>query len=732
MRSVRLSVTPAAAVVVAVATCALSLVGSEASAQTVPAHHTVGCQLNSPTGKVQHVIDLTFDNVHLSRDNPNVPSDLEQMPNLLNFMKRNGSVLSNMHTPLISHTANDILTTLTGVYADKHGQSVANSYRVYNTDGTSSSASSFAYWTDPVTATKTTDTAPTMVTPTGGVAPAPWVPFTRAGCDVGGISTANIEVENVKTDVPTIFGPNSIQQAEVLAQTKQFGFPDIATADYEGIAVHCAQTTSSVCAGNSGAVADALPNEPGGYTGFQGLFGNKYVGPKIGGTTTATGVRVDDFTGQPLTNDFASQDVKGSYFGFPGFNVTATQTLAYVADMQEHGIPVTYGYISDEHGNFGSGDPRYEAQLKADDQAFGQFFANLAAHGINQDNTLFVVSSDEGDHMAAVQQAGCNGVTTPCTYAPGQVGEVAANLTGLLAQQAGDTAKDFNIHSDSAPVVYVNGQPSATDPRTRALEHEFFGLTAPDPYAPATPTVPVIARMADQTEQTILHMTTGDPHRTATFTPFANADFFISPGPTTCTGPTGAQTGTSNACVVVDPAFTWNHGDFQPEITTNWAMFAGPGVAEQGIDHRTWADETDIRPTMLALAGLKDDYVSDGRVLVEDLTKRATPQALRAHDETVLRLGQIYKQINADVGKFGLATLVASTTATRTTDAALNASIDQQLAQLGADRTALADKIDAALNAAAFDGKPINEHVAQQWIDQGFDLLNRASQLAAH
>jgi hypothetical protein len=729
MRSVRLSVTPAAAVVVAVATCALGLVGSEASAQTVPAHHTVGCQLNSPTGKVQHVIDLTFDNVHFSRDNPNVPSDLEQMPNLLNFMTRNGSLLSQMHTPLIAHTADDILTTLTGVYADKHGQSVSNSYRVYNTDGTSSSASSFAYWTDPVAASRTTDTAPTMVTPTGGVAPAPWVPFTRAGCDVGGISTANIEVENVATDVPTIFGPNSTQEAEVKAQTTQFGFPDIATADYGGIAVHCANTTTSVCAGNPNAVADTLPDEPGGYSGFQGLFGNKYVAPKIGGTTTATGVRVDDFTGQPLTNAFASQDVKGTYFGFPGFSVTATQTLAYVADMQEHGIPVTYGYISDEHGNFGPGDPRYEAQLKADDTAFGQFFANLAAHGINQDNTLFVVSSDEGDHLAGVQKAGCNGVTTPCTYAPGETGEVAANLTGLLAQQAGDTARDFNIHADSAPVVYINGQPSATDPRTRALEHEMFGLTAPDPYASAT--VPVITTMADQTEQTILHMTTGDPHRTATFTPFANPDFFVSTGATTCNGPTGAQTGTSNPCVVIDPAFDWNHGDVAPEINTNWAGFAGPGVARQGVDHRTWADETDIRPTMLALAGVQDDYVSDGRVLVEDITKRATPQALRAHDDTVLRLGQVYKQINADVGKFGLATLAASTTATRTTDAALNASIDQRLAQLGADRTALANKIDAALNAAAFHGKQINEDTARRWIDQGFDLLNRASQLAA-
>ncbi len=61
----------------------------------------------------------------------------------------------------------------------------------------------------------------------------------------------------------------------------------------------------------------------------------------------------------------------------------------------------------------------------------------------------------------------------------------------------------------------------------------------------------------------------------------------------------------------------------------------------------------------------------------------------------------------------------------------MNASIDQQLAQLGADRTALANKIDTALNAAAFHGQPINEHVAEQWIDQGRDLLNRASHLAA-
>src|ERR1700751_3760459 len=39
---------------------------------------------------VKHVVTLMFDNVHYFRDNPNVPSDLQQMPNLLNFLTKNG------------------------------------------------------------------------------------------------------------------------------------------------------------------------------------------------------------------------------------------------------------------------------------------------------------------------------------------------------------------------------------------------------------------------------------------------------------------------------------------------------------------------------------------------------------------------------------------------------------------------------------------------------------------
>jgi hypothetical protein len=76
---------------------------------------------------------------------------------------------------LISHTANDILTSLTGVYSDRHGIPVANSYVVFRPDGKTAFPSSFFYWTDLVS-----DVAPSsldgtfgMLTADGKNAPAP-------------------------------------------------------------------------------------------------------------------------------------------------------------------------------------------------------------------------------------------------------------------------------------------------------------------------------------------------------------------------------------------------------------------------------------------------------------------------------------------------------------------------------------------------------------------------------
>ena len=53
---------------------------------------------------IEHIVYIQFDNAHPRRDNPNVPSDLEQIPNLLNFLEGGGTLFTNHHTPLISHT----------------------------------------------------------------------------------------------------------------------------------------------------------------------------------------------------------------------------------------------------------------------------------------------------------------------------------------------------------------------------------------------------------------------------------------------------------------------------------------------------------------------------------------------------------------------------------------------------------------------------------------------------
>src|SRR4051794_25964117 len=84
---------------------------------------------------IKHVIYLQFDNTHLTRDRPGVPSDLENMPNLLSLLTNYGTVSDNEHTVLISHTSNGILSSLTGLYPDRHGVTVGNSYRYYRNDG---------------------------------------------------------------------------------------------------------------------------------------------------------------------------------------------------------------------------------------------------------------------------------------------------------------------------------------------------------------------------------------------------------------------------------------------------------------------------------------------------------------------------------------------------------------------------------------------------------------------
>jgi hypothetical protein len=664
------------------------------------------CTLNSAKGQIQHVIYIQFDNTHFTRDNPNVPSDLEQMPNLLNFIQSNGVVLTNHHTPLISHTATDILTSFTGVYGDKMGVPVSNSFRYFNPNGTSNLGVSFAYWTDPLfdpTTSTPTDTQFNMLTVKGKNAPAPWVPYTRAGCDVGQVATANTVLENTAVDIPTVFGANSPEAGEVTSNQPQ------AFADFVGIGVHCA-LGSELCSSANNGKPDLLPDEPNGYSGYMGLFGNKYVAPQISPNGPLT-----DLNGDVI------QDHPHGHIGFPGFDgMAAKVSLSYVAAMQEHGIPITYAYISDAHDAhpsgpaFGPGSAGYVAALSAYNDAFGTFFTRLAKDGLNSSNTLFVFTSDEGDHFVggAPSPSGCDGVTTPCTYS--QIGEINGNLAGLLATEQGITTP-FKVHSDSAPTVYITGQPVPTDPLARDFERATGKLTAVNPITGNTDSITTF--LADPVEMKTLHMITGDPARTPTFTLFADPNYFLFADVADCSSP----------CVTEQPRFAWNHGDVAPDITTTWLGMVGPGVAPLGIDSQTWSDHTDIRPTLMTLLGLMDDYSHDGRALTEDLNGFAQPAATKKAG-TYLAVAQVYKQLNACVGQFGLSTLAASDRGIRGDDTTYT-NLESQISSLTLQRDALAALMIAGLEGAEFNGTPISEQQAQQWIAQGQSLLAQANNL---
>jgi hypothetical protein len=777
----------------------LSLAGAApvtpARAATLADDSSSTCHLGNG---IQHVVQITFDNVHFFRDNPNVPSDLEQMPNLLSFFEDNGTFLSNNHTPLIAHTADDILTTYTGLYGDRAGVPIANDYQTYNRNGpngsfgTTDSASAFTYWTDPIDDTTSPAstghdtnpnmvyspvppaTAPSPVSP-DTTTPAPWVPFTRAGCDVGDVATANQELENVTPDIADAFGASSPEAQQLAADKDPYKDPE--TADYVGIAVHCAQnnafctTAKAVKYGQTAAsptaVPDVLPDEPGGYQGFDALLGHKYVAPQLGagkpGLKNAAGYEVTNAKGNLV--DLNGNEIDGAYLtdypGFPGFSsINASQTLAYMADMLESGVPVVSGYISDLHGNefipalssvcahagdaLGSGSPCYIAQARYYNQAFGTFFQRLAADGITPANTLFIVSSDEGDHESganvgrAVQPtpASCDGVTVACTYPTGTFGELEGNITGLLATEKHDTTQ-FGMEYDTAPEYYINGDPGPDASVTRTFEHDIAGLTAYNPYAGQKQQI--ANYLADPTEEAILHIVNADPARTPTLAEFAKPDYYLEQGSASCND---AVTGTSASdastdCVTVDDQYAWDHGDYAAEINTNYVGFAGPGVLHLGLDGSgaasgpnsagpdsgqivavdsgttgPWTDETDIRPTEMYLLGLEDDYEHDGRVITQIL---ANPDgALSAPGVTAL--GACYKQLNSSVGQFGNDTLQADTKAIESSSPGdfLYVTTDKALAALEKVRDALALRIKGELEAAAFGNRPVSGAAAQR------------------
>ena len=162
----------------------------------------------------------------------------------------------------------------------------------------------------------------------------------------------------------------------------------------------------------------------------------------------------------------------------------------------------------------------------------------------------------------------------------------------------------------------------------RTLEHDVGGLTAANPYTGTTQHI--TNYLADPTEEAILHMVNADPARTPTFAMFAKPDYFLSTGaPRRAAARASRRTPGSRGITVTTPPRSTPTGSASPgraSRTSAWtAPPPTPGRARPAPNSGqvtvpgsgttgTWMDETDIRPTLLYLAGLHDDYQPDGRV----------------------------------------------------------------------------------------------------------------------
>jgi hypothetical protein len=229
---------------------------------------------------------------------------------------------------------------------------------------------------------------------------------------------------------------------------------------------------------------------------------------------------------------------------------------------------------------------------------------------------------------------------------------------------------------------------------------------------------------------------------------FANPDYYLNSGSTNCT----ASGLGGSSCTYQTTGYAWDHGDYAAEIDTNYVGFVGPGVKSLGLDGPAanagttssgpdsglitvaedhfpgpWVDETDIRPTIMYLTGLRDDYEHDGRVITQILTDPNS--ALRAPGVTAL--GECYKQLNSSVGTFAADTLTASTNAieSNSTGDSVYLSVDSQLKGLEYARDHVAGQIKGDLEAAAFAGRHVHDVSGLLGACQG--LIYRAHQLAS-
>jgi len=358
-----------------------------------------------PPAKPAHVLIVGLDNYHWS--------DIQRaMPNLYGFIQKGAWTANTHHPSLPTRTAPGFASIASGQYPDRHG-AILNSFQA----PAGTPRAGFAYWENLA-----------KLQPPPFLSAPPWIPFNKAGYDVGAVGFQGLVMEN-KAEAQGYLGKT---------------LSDEALDGYWGLALHKKDGTTAFGTAEIPALKEVVPS---GWL-------NGWAGP-------------------PLKS--------------------ARITLPLATAFLRSGVDVVFVYVENTHqrcvgttpsscfGNLVDGS--FDDLLKSDDDAFGKWFADLASQGITTANTLFLITTDEGDR-----------------YVP-----------------------------DFASIIDT----TSLQPATNGAAGLFYGPDA-DALGASLGKIPNVQGIATKTAMKALRIAAGDP-RTPTYAAFPDADAYFNRGPcTTC------------------------------------------------------------------------------------------------------------------------------------------------------------------------------------------------------
>jgi len=205
------------------------------------------------------------------------------MPSLLNFIRHNGTLLTNEHGSDLAHCRRDSVVASRASIPDRHARQCRNSYGA-RPHGSVLVPSSFGYWRIPSSAR-----APRRCRHDHARrdnAPAPW-------CRSRARVATSVQSRREHRARERGYRPNwrhhesftvtlrmSSPKPRLLTQHFWHRTKTASSADFVGIAIHCGVSWWHLAPVTARAT-DLLPDEPGGYEGFLGLFGAKYINPLL-------------------------------------------------------------------------------------------------------------------------------------------------------------------------------------------------------------------------------------------------------------------------------------------------------------------------------------------------------------------------------------------------------------------------------------------------------------------